>query len=131
MNEFVNAFLLVYAGLFAIVNPIRVHRVLAALRSATNGESLTGIPDEILQAAARQHHARGWDLLTQPSRLRIETIDALNYRLANQLPISARASPGLQIAMNAQPLYRRAARRCLELAQTDAEIAGAADLARR
>jgi ATP-dependent helicase/nuclease subunit A len=104
------------------------HRVLAALQSATRGESVTGVPDELLRAAARRNESQHWDLLKQPTRLRIETIDALNYWLANQLPIAARASPGLRIAADARALYRRAARRCLELAQTDAEIAAAAEL---
>src|ERR1700679_1146805 len=31
------------------------HRVLAALQSATRGESVTGVPDGLLKAAARQN----------------------------------------------------------------------------
>src|SRR5579863_5334296 len=85
-------------------------RVIAALESASMHGSLRGIPDELLRAAAQRNLSQGWDLLAQPSRLRIQTMDALNYWLANQLPISARASPGLQIAPDAQSLYRRAAR---------------------
>lgn len=104
------------------------HRVLAALEAASRGGSLTGVPDDVLRSAAQRNRTRGWDLLAQPTRLRIETIDALNYWLANQLPIAARVSPGLQIAPDARALYRRAARRCLELAQTDTRIAAAAEL---
>jgi ATP-dependent helicase/nuclease subunit A len=104
------------------------HRVIAALECASSGKPVTGIADEVLQQAAERNIARGWDLLQHPTRLRIETIDALNYWLASQLPISARVSPGLRIASDPRPLYRRAARRCLESAQTDAELAAAADL---
>jgi ATP-dependent helicase/nuclease subunit A len=104
------------------------HRVIAALQCASSGTAVTGIPDELLTAAARRNLARGWDLLKSPTRLRIETLDALNYWLASQLPIAARASPGLQIASDPRPLYRRAARRCLESAHTDEQIAAAADL---
>jgi ATP-dependent helicase/nuclease subunit A len=104
------------------------HRVLAALEAASRHESLKGIADEVLRAAAQRNLRQGWDLLAQPTRLRIETLDALNYWLANQLPIAARVSPGLQITRDARPLYRRAARRCLEAAQSDPEIAAAAEL---
>jgi ATP-dependent exoDNAse (exonuclease V) beta subunit len=55
-------------------------------------------------------------LHVNPARLRIDTIDALNYRLATQLPLSAHAAPSMEIAMPAEPLYRRAARRTLQAA---------------
>jgi ATP-dependent helicase/nuclease subunit A len=104
------------------------HRVIKALESASSGEPMTGVPDELLKAAAQRNAARGWDLLRHPTRLRIETIDALNYWLASQLPVFAKLAPGLQIAADSKPLYRRAARRCLETAQSDPQIAAAVDL---
>ncbi len=53
------------------------------------------------------------DLQSQPSRLRIETIDAFNSWLANQLPIAAGAGAGLSIQTDAAPSYQEAARRAL------------------
>jgi ATP-dependent exoDNAse (exonuclease V) beta subunit len=104
------------------------HRILTALQAASVGQSIPGIDAGVLQAAHARDLARGWQLLTNPSRLRIQTIDALNHWLATQLPIAARAAPELQIAALPAPLYLRAARRCLALAAEDPELAAAADL---
>ncbi len=103
------------------------HRVMQSLQSYGSGAN-TGIAHALLERAVQRDQSRQWDLLRNPSRLRIETIDALNYRLASQLPIAARASPGLRIAPDARALYRRAARRCLEQAERDPDIAEAANL---
>jgi ATP-dependent helicase/nuclease subunit A len=103
-------------------------RVIEALHAADSGKAMTGIASDVLQAARERDAARGWDLLRNPSRLRIDTIDALNYWLASQLPVASRASPGLQIAADPGALYRRAARRCLELAPSEPDIAAATDL---
>jgi ATP-dependent helicase/nuclease subunit A len=104
------------------------HRVLEALTAASAGKQVTGIASSVLHAARHRDVQCGWDLLRNPSRLRIDTIDALNYRLASQLPIAARSSPGLRIAADASALYRRAARRCLSRAESEPEIAEAANL---
>ncbi|MGC2459509.1 MAG: UvrD-helicase domain-containing protein, partial [Steroidobacteraceae bacterium] len=104
------------------------HRALAALQAASAGQEIPGIAPQLLQAARERDQARGWNLLRNPSRLRIETIDALNHWLATQLPISARSGPSLEIAPAPAPLYRRAARRCLELAAEDRDAAAAAEL---
>ena len=103
-------------------------RILAALQAASAGQAIPGIDAGLLQAARERDIARGWNLLHNPSRLRIQTIDALNHWLATQLPIAARAGPDLQIAPAAAPLYRRAARRCLALAGQEPAVAAAAEL---
>jgi ATP-dependent helicase/nuclease subunit A len=91
-------------------------RVLDALSSA----SLPQCPEDMnqrtwsLAAAARQRmDAMNCDLQLQPSRLRIETIDAFNSWLANQLPIAAGAGSALRILDDAKPAYEEAARRAL------------------
>jgi ATP-dependent exoDNAse (exonuclease V) beta subunit len=88
-------------------------RVMGALRAGEAGEDVRGIPAGLPARAAAQAAARGWQLSLNPARLRVETIDALNYRLATQLPLGAQAAPRLDIATPADPLYRRAARRAL------------------
>jgi ATP-dependent exoDNAse (exonuclease V) beta subunit len=91
-------------------------RVMAALRAGEAGEDVRGIPAGLPARTAAHAATRGWQLFLNPVRLRVETIDALNYRLATQLPLSAHAAPRLDIAMPAEPLYRRAARRALQAA---------------
>src|ERR1700722_19165870 len=104
------------------------HRILAALQAASAGQPVAGIAPAVLQAAHARDAARGWNLERNPSRLRVETIDALNHWLATQLPIASRSSPSLEIANATAPLYRRAARACLQLAAEDREAAAAAEL---
>jgi ATP-dependent exoDNAse (exonuclease V) beta subunit len=103
-------------------------RILAALQAASAGQAIAGIAPELLQAARARDSARHWNLAQNPSRLRIETIDALNHWLATQLPIAARSGPSLEIAPAPAPLYQRAARRCLTSAAEEPAAAAAAEL---
>ncbi len=103
-------------------------RILAALQAASAGQPVAGIAPAVLQAAHARDAACGWNLERNPSRLRVETIDALNHWLATQLPIASRSGPSLEIASATAPLYRRAARACLQLAAEDREAAAAAEL---
>ncbi len=91
-------------------------RVIEALRAS----SLTGCPPSmnrhtwLLAVSAAQHlQARQIDIERQPSRLRIETIDAFNAWLAGQLPVTAGAGGRLNTVENAAPMYEEAARRAL------------------
>jgi len=98
-------------------------RVLDALRAAR----LAGCPQGMnartwsLAVGAAQHmHALGLDLESQPSRLRIETIDAFNAWLQNQLPIAAGTGAGMRVQEDARAAYREAARRALAHEEPDA-----------
>jgi ATP-dependent exoDNAse (exonuclease V) beta subunit len=98
-------------------------RVLDALRAA----KLAGCPHGMnprtwsLAVGAAQHmHALGLDLESQPSRLRIETIDAFNAWLQNQLPIAAGTGAGMRVQEDARASYREAARRALAHEEPDA-----------
>ena len=91
-------------------------RVLGALSAARLAACPQGMNQLTwsLAAAAKQHmDAVNCDLQSQPSRLRIETIDAFNSWLANQLPVAAGAGAGLSIQTDAVPSYQEAARRAL------------------
>jgi ATP-dependent exoDNAse (exonuclease V) beta subunit len=91
-------------------------RVLGALSAASSRECPPGMNQLTwsLAAAAKQRmDSLKCDLQSQPSRLRIETIDAFNSWLANQLPIAAGAGAGLSIQTDAAPGYQEAARRAL------------------
>ncbi len=62
---------------------------------------------------------RGWNLLEQPSRLRIRTIDSLCSELARQLPVLSGLGGGQLIVHDADPLYRKAAMRTMALIEDD------------
>jgi ATP-dependent helicase/nuclease subunit A len=91
-------------------------RVLTALRAASLPVCPPGMNARTwsLAGAAKQRmEAMRCDIQRQPSRLRIETIDAFNSWLANQLPITAGAGASLRILADALPAYQEAARRAL------------------
>src|SRR5450755_793630 len=88
-------------------------RVLAALTFAGLPSCPEGMNRETwsLAVAAKRHlDALQLDIERQPSRLRIETIDAFNAWLAGQLPISAGAGSGFQVLSDATSCYEEAAR---------------------
>jgi ATP-dependent helicase/nuclease subunit A len=101
-------------------------RILNSLESAARGE----IPDRAhkrvtydlaLPALARAEQL-GWNLLAQPARLRINTIDSLSSYLARQMPLMSRfgAQPG--VSADASLHYREAARRALAMLQDEADV---------
>ena len=71
------------------------HRILTALQAAEAGEPIAGIDASVLEAALLRDRARGWQLLRNPARLRVETIDALNHTLAAALPVAAGSGTAL------------------------------------
>jgi ATP-dependent helicase/nuclease subunit A len=98
-------------------------RILNALGGQIDAASDSEGRLAALASHAREHSAaRGWDLVSNPGRLRIQTIDALNFALAAQLPVAARMAAGLQPIDRAERLYQRAARRTLIDADGDAQL---------
>jgi len=97
-------------------------RVLVALGAARFERCPAGMNSETWgwAAAARRHlEALNLDVERQPSRLRIETIDAFNAWLASQLPISAGAGSAFELLADATPSYEEAARRALAHEEDD------------
>jgi ATP-dependent exoDNAse (exonuclease V) beta subunit len=91
-------------------------RVLSALGAAALAECPDGMNRRTWSlgvAAKRRMESIKCDMELQPSRLRIETIDAFNSWLANQLPITAGAGSALRILTDVRPAYEEAARRAL------------------
>ena len=98
-------------------------RVLKALRGEIDTSSAQGRRLQALAAAALQRGAaRGWNLAQDPGRLRIQTIDSFNFRLASQLPVTAKAGGALTITDRPWELYHRAARGTLVAAESDPEL---------
>ena len=61
-------------------------RVLKALRGEIDTNTAQGRRLQALASAALERGAaRGWNLAQDPGRLRIQTIDSFNFRLASQL----------------------------------------------
>ncbi len=93
-------------------------RILGALRDA--GRSLDEVKPhyrrtlELARAVLAADARRGWSLLANPGRLRIQTIDALNLGLARRLPVLSGLGSGLGIQEDATELYALAAERLLE-----------------
>ncbi len=91
-------------------------RVLSALDAARFEQCPPDVNHETwsLALGARRHlDAAHLNIERQPSRMRIETIDAFNAWLAGQLPIAAGAGSAFHVLADAKPCYREAARRAL------------------
>src|SRR5579872_1862877 len=99
-------------------------RVLKALRGELDAGSEQGRRVQGFARAALAHaRARGWDDFAQdPGRLRIQTIDSFNFRLATQLTVTAKVGGALVISERPHELYDRAARRTLSHADEDPDL---------
>ena len=71
-------------------------------------------PGPFARRALERSQALGWNLLELPAQLRIRTIDSFCRELALQQPLLSGLGGGLDIAEQADELYRRAARHSLE-----------------
>lgn len=92
-------------------------RVLRALRAAAADAAGVAPHErtsfELARAAIARDRALGWQLLAQPQRLRIDTLDAFNAWLARQLPVLAGGVAAADVVDKPDELYREAARRCV------------------
>src|SRR5436190_12052104 len=97
-------------------------RVQAALRAAVTGTAGGHTHEQTTLRLARTVMARDaeldWTLLNQPQRLRVDTLDAFNVWLAQQLPVLADGVAAASIIDKPDEHYREAAKR------TVAAIAG-------
>ena len=103
------------------------HRLLLRLHEAHGDIDEDGLEPhqrtslELARAALRNDAERGWNLLQQPSRLRIRTIDSLCSDLARQLPLLSGLGGGLGITENADELYHLAAVRTMAAIEDDSD----------
>ena len=70
-------------------------------------------PDSLARRALERSRQLGWNLLDLPAQLRISTIDSFCRELALQQPLLSGLGGGIDIAEQAEELYRRAARETL------------------
>jgi ATP-dependent exoDNAse (exonuclease V) beta subunit len=85
-------------------------RVIKALTRAANEPEPEASHDKQTWQLAKQALHRNteltWDLLDNPNRLQIQTIDSFNASLTRQLPLLSMFGAPLDIADDAAPLYR-------------------------
>ena len=95
-------------------------RIMRSLLAATQPEE-PNIPAhkrttrKLAIAVLERHEQRQWQLLDQPGRLRVMTLDALSARIARQMPLLSRFGTQPAIAAEPEPLYEQAARNTLDL----------------
>ncbi|MDH3280472.1 MAG: UvrD-helicase domain-containing protein, partial [Gammaproteobacteria bacterium] len=87
-------------------------RVIAALRLAREAQPADPVAAtlwHLARAALANDERHGWQLQTCPTRLRIQTIDALSAALTRQMPWLSRFGLPMRIVEDADELYREAA----------------------
>ena len=91
-------------------------RIVAALRGAASGARPQQAHEQrtaaLAAAALDRDSERGWDLLGNPSRMRIQTLDSLNAAIARSRPVTSPASAsGVRVVVDAEltALHRAAA----------------------
>ncbi len=100
-------------------------RLLAALGAAASEATAGSEHDEkileLARAALAADRVRGWALLENPGRLRIQTIDSFCTELARQLPLLSGFGAQPDVTEDADELYTEAARRTLLLVHGETE----------
>jgi ATP-dependent helicase/nuclease subunit A len=97
------------------------NRILEALSSAATrsaAEILELAPHkraahDLATAVLKRDRELGWNLLQNPSRLAIRTVDSFCESIARSCPLTAALAPDLQVTENSADLYAEAARRCI------------------
>ncbi|OHC63186.1 MAG: hypothetical protein A2040_07200 [Rhodocyclales bacterium GWA2_65_19] len=93
----------------------RIHDSLALARDPEPPAAAhKRITRELARAALARSAERGWQIETQPGRLRLTTIDALCASLARQLPLLSRFGAQPAVADEPGRHYEEAARRALD-----------------
>lgn len=105
------------------------HRVIEALTEAAAGRPLPAQAQPFEHerrgralAALARSRALGWDLLSQPERIGILTIDALNARLVNRLPITSGLGMTPQPCEDATHLFAEAIHSVLQCLEEGPEV---------
>jgi ATP-dependent exoDNAse (exonuclease V) beta subunit len=94
-------------------------RLLAALFQAQTNDIPEPVDQEVVnlaKAVLKNDQRQRWNLLNNPRRLKILTIDAFCFELVKRMPWSARfgAAPGILEDQLLEDLYREAAKRALD-----------------
>ncbi|MBT5550256.1 MAG: UvrD-helicase domain-containing protein [Nitrospina sp.] len=74
---------------------------------------------ELAQKVLEQDKTLEWELMNNPARLRIVTIDSFCSSLTRRMPLLSRMGAGLDIQENARSLYQETARSILSLTESE------------
>lgn len=102
-------------------------RIMEALEQARDQSNQKdehkAVTHELARLVLEQDSRKGWRLLENPSRLKIQTIDSLCTALTRQMPILSGIGAPLVIEENVSELYRETAFRILKLVESN-EVEG-------
>ena len=98
------------------------NRILEALERARNfsGEEISKcLPHEqqslqLARAVLDTSDALGWNILRQPARLQVRTLDSFCESVAQRAPFKGLLGGAVQVTEDAQPLYELAAQRVID-----------------
>jgi ATP-dependent helicase/nuclease subunit A len=96
----------------------RLVAALEAARAPAPGEPHEQLTWSLAGAVNRRDAERGWDIVHNPGRLRVQTIDALAQWLARQLPLALGLGTAPNVTERADDLYERAARSTLAVLES-------------
>ena len=95
-------------------------RILKALQKADQGIAVTSPHEQYTQIIAKEALARdnllGWNILQQPGRLRIATLDSLCQSITQSIVLQEKQIHYANISSQPQRLYLAASRACLAFA---------------
>jgi ATP-dependent helicase/nuclease subunit A len=103
----------------------RILQALADARQPQPAEPWARQTWELAGAALRHAGQQGWNLLDNPQRLRIRTIDSLCQYLARQMPLRSGFGEAPAVEEDATLLYRAAARSALAELESDSPLGAA------
>ncbi len=98
-------------------------RVIEVLSKADKDEVFAQHEEDmapLIERVLQRDQARNWQLIKQPQRLRIQTIDSLCAELVRKMPWSARFGNVPQIEAEPDKLYQQAAQNLLEKIDSEA-----------
>ena len=102
-------------------------RIIQALRFAEHApepeQSHRRLSWQLAKAALAQDQLQGWQLLSNPNRLKIQTIDSLCASLTRQMPILSNFGAQPSIADNSQQCYQLAVHNFLAQLEQDNSVA--------
>tara|TARA_Y100001936_G_scaffold243230_1_gene281758 strand:- start:5094 stop:8585 length:3492 start_codon:yes stop_codon:yes gene_type:complete len=95
--------------------------VLAALTQSNESSENEHVKltRKLASAVLRRDYHSGWNIVKNPARLRIQTIDSLCASLVRQMPILSKSSSQMKSTEDAFDLYREAARATISLVTRD------------
>ena len=101
-------------------------RAAGAPRAPGQGSARLAETAALAERALARDRAAGWQLLENPNRLRVQTVDGFCRHLAERCPLSSGTGAGLAVGDRPGPLYRAAVRELFTELESGPEAVAAA-----